>query len=155
MIMIDSNMWIYYFDESLEEYKHVKGPIKEIILSEEGILANTTVIQEVAHYLVRHESENEFWEDISYITRLRSLELVDFNYGMMQEALKLLSKYWKYGVGGRDAVLLATMVMRDVNEIMTHDGAFKRLISKFDEIENFSVIDSVPENNELVNRGET
>ena len=47
------------------------------------------------------------------------------------------------------------MVMRDVNEIMTHDGAFKRLISKFDEIENFSVIDPVPENNELVNRGET
>ena len=35
----------------------------------------------------------------------------------------MLSKYWNYGIGGRDAVLLATMVMNGVNEIMTHDGA--------------------------------
>ena len=60
MIMIDSNMWIYYFDESLEEHKYVKEPIRRIIMGEEGILANTIVIQEVAHYLVRHEPENEF-----------------------------------------------------------------------------------------------
>ena len=46
---------------------------------------------------------------------------------MMQKALKLLSKYWNYGIGGRDAVLLATMVMNGVNEIMTHDGAFKKI----------------------------
>ena len=155
MIMIDSNMWIYYFDESLEEHKYVKEPIRRIIMGEEGILANTIVIQEVAHYLVRHEPENEFWEDINYISRLRSLELLDFNYDMMQKALKLLSKYWNYGIGGRDAVLSATMVMNGVNEIMTHDGAFKKLRSKIDEIENFDVIDPVPEKNESVNRGET
>ena len=155
MIMVDSNMWIYYFDESLEEHKYVKEPIRRIILGEEGILANTIVIQEVAHYLVRHEPENEFWEDINYISRLRSLELLDFNYDMMQKALKLLSKYWNYGIGGRDAVLSATMVMNGVNEIMTHDGAFKKLRSKIDEIENFDVIDPVPEKNESVNRGET
>lgn len=155
MIMIDSNMWIYYFDESLEEHKYVKEPIRRIIMGEEGILANTIVIQEVAHYLVRHEPENEFWEDINYISRLRSLELLDFDYDMMQKALKLLSKYWNYGIGGRDAVLLATMVMNGVNEIMTHDRAFKKLRSKIDEIENFDVIDPVPEKNESVNRGET
>ncbi|PXF53917.1 MAG: hypothetical protein C4B56_00500 [Candidatus Methanophagaceae archaeon] len=155
MIMIDSNMWIYYFDESLEEHKYVKEPIRRIIMGEEGILANTIVIQEVAHYLVRHEPENEFWEDINYISRLRSLELLDFDYDMMQKALKLLSKYWNYGIGGRDAVLLATMVMNGVNEIMTHDGAFKKLRSKIEEIENFDVIDPVPEKNESVNRGET
>jgi len=40
----------------------------------------------------------------------------------------MLSKYWNYGIGGRDAVLLATMVMNSVNEIMTHDGAFKKLV---------------------------
>ena len=152
MIMIDSNMWIYYFDESLEEHKYVKEPIRRIIMGEEGILANTIVIQEVAHYLVRHEPENEFWEDINYIIRLRSLELLDFDYDMMQKALKLVSKYWNYGIGGRDAVLLATMVMNGVNEIMTHDGAFKKLRSKIEEIENFDVIDPVPEKN---NRGET
>jgi len=144
MMMIDSNMWRYYFDESLDEHKHVKEPMKEIIMGEEGILTNTIVIQEVAHYLVRHESADEFWEDMNYISRLRSLELLDFDQSMMQNALKLLSKYWKYGIGGRDAVLLATMVTQDVNKIMTHDGAFKNLRSKFDEIENFNVIDPVP-----------
>ena len=154
MIMIDSNMWIYYFDESLEEHKHVEEPMRGIIMEEEGILTNTIVIQEVAHYLVRHEPENEFWEDVNYITRLRSQELVNFDFDMMQEALKLLSKYWNYGIGGRDAVLLATIVMKGVNEIMTHDGAFKNLESKFDEIANFHVIDLVPERNDLVNKGE-
>ena len=66
----------------------------------------------------------------------------------------MLSKYWNYGIGGRDAVLLATMVMNGVNEIMTHGGAFKKLRSKIDEIENFDVIDPVPEKNESVNRCE-
>jgi predicted nucleic acid-binding protein len=150
MIMIDSNMWIYYFDESLEEHKHIKEPMKRIIMREEGILANTIVIQEVAHYLVRHEPEKEFWEDINYLIRLRSAEIFDFNYDMMQNALKLLSKYWNYGIGGRDAVLLATMVMRDVNEIITHDGAFKRLIPKLEEIENFSVVDPIPKKSGLL-----
>ena len=154
-MMIDSNMWIYYFDESLEEHKYVKEPMKEIIMGEEGILASTIVIQEVAHYLVRHESSDEFWGDMNYISRLRSLELLDFDQNMMQNALKLLSKYWKYGIGGRDAVLLATMVTKDVNNIMTHDGAFKNLRSKFDEIENFNVTDPVPKKNELINTAET
>jgi predicted nucleic acid-binding protein len=154
MIMIDSNMWIYYFDESLEEHKYVKEPIRGIIMREEGILANTIVIQEVAHYLIRHESVKDFWEDINYITRLRSMKLLDFDYDMMRNALKILSKYWNYGIGGRDAVLLATMAVKDVNEIMTHDGAFKKIRSKFDEIESFSVIDPIPEKNDLANRGE-
>ena len=145
MIMIDSNVWIYYFDASLEEHRYVKKPLKEIIMGEEGILSNTIVIQEVAHYLVRHEPTTEFWEDISYITMLRSLELLDFGYDMVQNALKLLAKYWSYGIGGRDAVLLATMVMEGVDEIMTHDRAFKRLESRFDELDGFSVIDPVPE----------
>ncbi len=36
---------------------------------------------------------------------------------------------------------------------MTHDGAFKKLRAKMDEIENFSVINPVPEKNELVKGG--
>jgi predicted nucleic acid-binding protein len=144
MIMIDSNMWIYYFDESLEEHKYVKESMRKIVMEEE-ILVNTVVIQEVAHYLIRHEPAEEFWEDINYLIRLSSLELLDFDYAMMQNALKLLSKYWNYGIGGRDAVLLATMVTKSVNEIMTHDAAFKKLRLKFDEIEDFEVIDPILE----------
>ena len=33
--MIDSNMWIYYFDESLEEHRYVKESMREIITEEE------------------------------------------------------------------------------------------------------------------------
>lgn len=153
MIMMDSNMWIYYFDESLDEHKYVKEPLREIIMGEEGILANTIVIQEVAHYLIRHEPVEEFWEDINFLIRLSSVELLDFDYAVMQKALKLLSKYWNYGIGGRDAVLLATMVMKEASEIMTHDGAFKKLRAKMDEIEDFNVIDPIPEKNELVKGG--
>lgn len=153
MIMIDSNMWIYYFDESLEEHKHVKEPIREIIL-EKRILANTVVIQEVAHYLIRHEPVEEFQTDMNYLIRLKSIELLDFDYAMMQKALKLLSKYWNYGIGGRDAVLLATMVMKEASEIMTHDKAFKKLSARFDEIENFSVFDPIPEKNYLAKGSE-
>ena len=153
MIMVDSNMWIYYFDESLYEHKYVKEPMREIII-EQGILANTIVIQEVAHYLIRHEPAEEFWEDINFLIRLRSMELLDFDYDMMQNALKLLSKYWNYGIGGRDAVLLAAMVLKEASEIMTHDRTFKRLETKLDEITNFSVIDPVPGKNDFANGGE-
>ena len=49
-------------------------------------------------------------------------------------------------MGGRDAVLLAAMVMKGVNEIMTHDATFKKLRPKFDEIKDFKVIDPILEN---------
>ena len=82
--MIDSNMWIYYFDESLEEHKYVKKSMRKVIMEEE-ILANTVLIQEVAHYLIRHESrkEPEEWSNILTFAFLASLtmhRLILFSY---------------------------------------------------------------------------
>jgi predicted nucleic acid-binding protein len=87
MIFIDSNMWCYYFDQRLPEHKHVLEPIREIIRSEE-IACNTTVIMEVAHYLVQHFNEETARKKITSLVNLRNLQVSDFDRSLIREASK-------------------------------------------------------------------
>ncbi len=140
MIFIDSNMWCYYFDRRLPEHEHVRKPIREIIKSEE-IVCNTIIVMEVAHYLVRHFPTEVARRKITYFTNLRNMKLVDFNRQMMVEALENLIKYaHTYGLGGRDATIIATLKSLNIKKILTHDKTLKNLASKT----GLEAIDPIP-----------
>jgi len=52
VLIIDSNMWAYYFDKDAPEHPFVADRIDKA-LSSEKIVMNTVIIIEVAHFLVR------------------------------------------------------------------------------------------------------
>ncbi|MFQ6137398.1 MAG: hypothetical protein ACE5PM_09505, partial [Candidatus Hydrothermarchaeales archaeon] len=52
MLMIDSNIWAYYFDGTTPEHEHVRKIVGSAIF-EDVILVNTIIQVEVAHYLVK------------------------------------------------------------------------------------------------------
>lgn len=143
MMFIDSNMWCYYFDRRLPEHEHVRGPMREIIKTEE-IICNTIIVMEVAHYLVRHLPADVARKKITYFTDLRNMKLVEFNRQMMMEALENLLEYaYTYGLGGRDATIIATLKSTNIKKILTHDKTLKQLASKLE----FEALDPIPRNN--------
>lgn len=130
MIFIDSNMWCYYFDKRLPEHEQVRDIMRKTITSED-IVCNTLIILEVAHYLVRHFTGSTARKKIEYFTNLSNLTIVDFDRQNMTQALESLIEYgYSDGLGGRDATVLATIKLKEIKTILSHDEVFKRLSTK-------------------------
>jgi predicted nucleic acid-binding protein len=53
MILIDSNIWNYYFDQSSKEHEYVIRAVEKFIEKEE-IVINTVIVMEVSHFLVKN-----------------------------------------------------------------------------------------------------
>jgi len=124
MIFVDTNIWIYYFDRRFPEHKRVVLPLEEAIRS--GVASNTVVLVEVAHYF-RGLPKEEFWDKISYLTGLETMEIVDLDSGLMTRSFELLQEYSETGIGGRDSTILAAMEELDVKNLMTHDKTFGKI----------------------------
>ena len=133
-VYVDSNYWIYWMDRRQPEHRFVSRTMRAAI--REGILLNLTTLMEVAHYF-RALAEPEFSSRINKLRNLRTLTLVELDAGIANEALKILSRYANFGMGGRDAVILATMQLHGVKRILTHDKDFR-------QARGIKVIDPIP-----------
>ncbi len=52
LIFVDSNIWCYYFDRSAQEHDVVSERLEEVLGG--GVVINTVVAMEVAHYLIKN-----------------------------------------------------------------------------------------------------
>jgi len=134
MIYVDTNYWIYWFDQRLPEHKHVTKPIRTAI--HEGIVLSVVTLMEVAHYF-RYLSRGNFRRRLSTIQNLATLTFIDLDLDIAELASEQLMKYAKIGIGGRDSVILATMKATSTKRIATHDQVFKK-------IKALEVIDPIP-----------
>jgi predicted nucleic acid-binding protein len=134
---IDSNVWIYFFDSETPEHAAAEKATRGILQTDELIL-NTITAVEVAHYLARRLSGPELKTRMSALMRLVETEIVGFDDILLRETIDLLSQYTaRYGLGGRDAAILATMTAYKVDRIVTQDKALKRVAVDL----GFSVVD--------------
>jgi predicted nucleic acid-binding protein len=125
VILVDSNIWAYYFDASLPEHSKVVRPL-EVGLKKNSVAVNATIVVETLHYLVKRLGSLEGTKKgrvfLSYGMPL---------YGIDEETVELtltkLGEFTHLGIGGRDASILATMSIEGINSLMTHDQAFKRI----------------------------
>ena len=125
MLIIDSNIWAYYFDEEASEHKLVVDDVDKALRSER-IVINTVIIIEVAHFLIKNLGPLLGRDKLNIFLRF-PFKIVDLNYELSLRALDLLAKYSHLGIGGRDAAILATAEALGLNKIMTHDKASKRI----------------------------
>lgn len=125
MLIIDSNIWAYYFDKDASEHPFVVDKVEDFLGSEK-IAINTVIIIEVAHFLVKNlgpvigRSKLDIFLSFPFT-------ISDLDYDLTLRAVEFLAKYSHQGIGGRDATILATAEALGLNKIMTHDEAFKRI----------------------------
>lgn len=125
MLIIDSNIWAYYFDKNASEHPFVMNEVEEALRSEK-IAINTIIIIEVAHFLVKNLGP-VLGRDKLKVFLSFPFTIIDLDYELTLKAVELLAKYSHQGIGGRDATILATAETLNLNRIMTHDEAFKRI----------------------------
>ncbi len=136
IIFIDSDYWIYLFDQTIKEHKYVKEHFN-IIYDESYLAINTVVMIEVMHYLVKRLGPavaKEKWElftSIDFI--IGNLEFDDLDL-----IFSVFSKYSHTGIGGRDATILGFMEANHISKLCTHDKDFKK-------IHNIEIIDPIPD----------
>lgn len=128
MIAVDSNIWIYYLDATLPEHGKVKPALEAVIQTEE-ILTSTIIWMEVAHYLFKVSSlpRAELSGRIKSMFRLSTMKIADFDKDTLNTGIETLEDKYRYGIGGRDAAILATMKRYGVEKLMTHDRRFRGL----------------------------
>ncbi len=131
---MDSNYWIYWMDSRHPEHRHVSKGMRAAI--REGILLNLTSLLEVAHYF-RDLGEAELASTMDKLRNLTTLNLAELDTATADEALRIIGKYSEIGIGGRDAVVLATMQLHGVKRILTHDRDFRKA-------KGIRVIDFIP-----------
>lgn len=121
---MDSNYWIYWMDSRHPEHRHVSKAMRAAI--REGILLNLTSLLEVAHYF-RDLGEAQLLSTMDKLRNLTTLNLAELDTTTADEALRILGRYSEMGIGGRDAVILATMQLHGVKRILTHDRDFRKV----------------------------
>lgn len=125
ILIIDTNIWAYYFDRDSPEHKSVIGDVEKALRSEQ-IAVNTIIIMELGHFLVKNLGPVDGGEKLGTFLRFPLL-ISDFDYRNALDSLEMLKRYSHLGVGGRDATILAMMSAAGVKKIMTHDEALKKV----------------------------
>lgn len=134
MIFIDSNIWCYYFDKSAKEHEDVVDYLEKV-LQDKDVLMNTVVVMEIAHYLIKNLGPVKGREKIDQLLTF-PFKIADFDFTKMEDSIDMLKTYSTQGIGGRDATIIASMKENDIEKLLTHDKAFKR-------IEEIKVVDPV------------
>jgi predicted nucleic acid-binding protein len=125
ILIIDTNIWAYYFDRDSPEHKSVVGPVEKALKSEQ-IAVNTIIIMGLAHFLVKNLGPVEGGEKLGLFLRFPFV-ISDFDYRDVLDSIEMLKRHSHLGVGGRDATVLALMKGAGVKRIMTHDDALKKV----------------------------
>jgi len=135
MILIDSMILIYNCDVQAPEHKNVHLWLegeknREGIIDLEELLVNTVIVMEVVHNLRRRARlppEPVYSYALKVLT-LRNMTVAPLDRELLHISMHALERYYKYGIGGRDATVLATMLKWDVDTIATHDENLLQII---------------------------
>jgi len=135
IVFIDSNYWIYLFDQTTAEHQYVKDHFDK--LYGESLLAiNTVVMIEVMHYMVKRLGPTIAKEKWELFTSLDFL-IGNLEFDDLGLIFSVFSKYSHTGIGGRDATILSFMEANKITKLCTHDKDFQK-------IHNIEVIDPIP-----------
>lgn len=117
MILVDANVWAYFFDANTKEHARVKATLPRL-LGDDELLMPTVVQMEVVHYLVKRLGVAAAEAVDTFLAQAASVE--PLTGGITAEASRLLLAQHASGIGGRDAALLV-MAKRHEASIFTND----------------------------------
>ena len=139
-LVIDSMLWVYNFDPLSPESSNVRTWLygEGGVLTTNSVVLNTIIPLEVLHSLSRKPSIDftTAYNATLAIISLENVTLIDFSSTLLSQTMILLAEYNSFGIGGRDASILATINDQQVDCLATHD---KNLLS----IPDFHRIDPV------------
>ena len=121
--LIDSNIWIYYFDNTLPEHQSVCSYV-DTLIDTENIVVTSIIVIEVCHYLYRRLG-SEIGYQKSDLFILGGFEIIDFYHADLVTFREIFKQNLHLGLGGRDISILVSMIKEKIEMLVTHDQSFK------------------------------
>ena len=123
LIFLDSNYWIYLFDQTTEEHAIIKEHFASIY-DKYHLASNTVVLLETLHYLVKRLGSELVKEKWGWFMAM-DLVIDELTLPCIDATFDELLKYSHTGIGGRDASILASMKrLGDIRTLVSHDRDF-------------------------------
>jgi predicted nucleic acid-binding protein len=123
LIFLDSNYWIYLFDQTTEEHAVIKDHFG-LIYGKYQLASNTVVLLETMHYLVKRLGPELVKEKWAWFMAM-DFVIDELTLPCVRSTFDELIKYSHTGIGGRDASILASMKrLGDTRTLITHDHDF-------------------------------
>ncbi|TFH28614.1 MAG: type II toxin-antitoxin system VapC family toxin [Promethearchaeota archaeon] len=126
IIFLDSNYWIYLFDQTTKEHAFIKNHF-ESIYGKYQLASNTVVLLETMHYLVKRlgsELVREKWK----LFMAMDLIIDELTLTGVNAIFEEFVKYFHTGIGGRDASILASMKrLGNIQTLISHDQEFLKI----------------------------
>lgn len=126
MILVDSNIWIYYLDTRLPESGPVGRALPDLLLSDETLLP-ALVQLEVVHYIARRMADRV--DEAVQLFFAQPGEEEPLRTDTVTEACRVLLANADAGIGGRDAALLVIARRRGAR-IATADKPLAKVARK-------------------------
>lgn len=123
MILVDANIWAYFFDANTKEHARVRTALPRL-LGDAELLMPTVVQIEVIHYLVRRMGADAAPAIDTFLGQTAEVE--PLTGGVTAEAARLLLAHHAAHIGGRDAAILV-MAKRHDATILTNDKDLARI----------------------------
>lgn len=127
MIFVDAMIWVYNCDVKAPEYENVhswlEGKDEDGVIDSEEMLVNTVIVMEVVHNLRRRAQlpPELVYNYVLKMLALKNVTTAPLDRNMLHTSMHTFERYYEYGIGGRDATILATMIRWNVDTIATHD----------------------------------
>jgi predicted nucleic acid-binding protein len=125
IVGIDSNILIYALDPAYPEHNNLRELLVKIS-PKNRIAINPTILHETYHTLVFSQK----WVPSEAARRLKLLlkhPYVEFFSQTKDVCITALNLAERYGLGGRDSLIIANFIMNKVPVIYTHDQEIKNL----------------------------
>ena len=127
MIAVDSMIWIYNCDAHAPEHENVllwlQGEKGGGVIEREELLVNTVIVMEVIHNLRRKAQlpPTPVYDYALKIATLKNMTVAPLDRELLHLSMRTFERYYEYGIGGRDATILAAMIKWKAYTIATHD----------------------------------
>lgn len=126
LILLDSNVWIYYLDAGLPEHAAVRKAVGPRLATED-VLSSPVVQLEVVHYIVKRlEADADDLVDRFLQFPCDAAPLTDAE---VVESSRLLLANRASGIGARDATLLV-LARQSGAELLTRDKSLARVAKR-------------------------
>jgi predicted nucleic acid-binding protein len=128
MMLIDSQIWIYYLDPAAIEHRNIDKWLNDILTTEQFALS-AIIPLEIAHkiYRIPKIDINIAEKTLNSLISLQNCQILEIDQFGMFRALEILQQKRNLGIGGRDALILASMESFQISRMVTHDKKFLML----------------------------
>ncbi|MFX1305153.1 MAG: type II toxin-antitoxin system VapC family toxin [Promethearchaeota archaeon] len=132
---IDSNILVYALNKDLPEHLPCKNLLINIVKGNELVSIPSLVFMECFHALVKafKYKEVEVKKRLIAIIDSKNINVLDISTSSILFAFEIAEKY---GTGGRDSLIAASLLENKIQDIYSHDSDFDKikLIKRIDPI---------------------